>query len=111
VERSNAGLADPEHTSPGNTMTFRGIADAQQRPDVLAYLKQATQPGNAQIAQQMPQMGGMMRTSVPNLKKLDAEDRVQSVAYCRDTYEVTTADGKKHKIDAGAGKRLPTEAA
>jgi cytochrome c len=91
-------LADPEHTIPGNTMTFRGIADAQQRADVLAYLKQATQPGNARMAQQMPQMGGMMRTSVPNLKKLDAEDRVQSVAYCRDTYEVTTADGKKHKF-------------
>src|SRR5436309_507059 len=37
-------LTDPEHTIPGNTMTFRGIADAQQRADVLAYLKQATQP-------------------------------------------------------------------
>ena len=31
---------------------------------------------------------------VPNLKKLDPEDRVESVGYCRDTYEVATADGK-----------------
>lgn len=91
-------LDDPQHAVPGNTMTFRGVKDAQQRTDLLAYLKQATQPGGSQTAQQMPQMGGMMSTTVPNLKKLDAEDRVRSVTYCRDTYEVTTADGKKHKF-------------
>src|SRR4051812_14682819 len=91
-------LADPQHVIPGNTMTFRGVADPQQRADLLAYLKQATRSGGAQVAQQMPQMGGMMRTSVPNLKTLDPEDRVQSVAYCRDSYEVTTTDGKKHKF-------------
>ena len=31
---------------------------------------------------------------VPNLKKIDAEGRVQSIGYCPDTYTVTTADGK-----------------
>jgi cytochrome c len=25
-----------------------------------------------------------------------AEDRVQAIRYCHDTYKVTTADGKKH---------------
>jgi len=35
---------------------------------------------------------------VPNLKKLDPEDGVESVGYCRDTYEVATADGKKRKF-------------
>jgi cytochrome c len=32
----------------------------------------------------------------PNLKKLDPGNRVQAVGYCRDTYRITTADGKIH---------------
>jgi cytochrome c len=43
-------------------------------------------------------MMGMGGGAVPNLKTLDPEDRVQSVGYCRDTYEVATADGKKRKF-------------
>lgn len=35
-----------------------------------------------------------MRSAVPNLKKLDPEDRVQAITHCRDTYKVSTADGK-----------------
>ena len=34
----------------------------------------------------------------PNLRKLDPEDRVQSVTNCRDTYRVTTADGQVHEF-------------
>jgi cytochrome c len=30
----------------------------------------------------------------PSLKALDPEDRVQTISYCRDTYRVTTGDGK-----------------
>jgi cytochrome c len=41
-------------------------------------------------------MGMMGGGHDPNLKKLDAEGRVQSIHYCRDTYKVTTADGKTH---------------
>jgi cytochrome c len=88
----DAWLADPQHLVPGNAMTFPGIKEPQQRADLIAFLKQ---PGR----QNMPQMGGMMGGgTAPNLKKLDAEDRVQSVTYCGDTYEVATADGKKHKF-------------
>jgi cytochrome c len=95
----DAWITSPEHVIPGNEMTFPGIKDPQHRLDLLAFLKEATKPG-ATIAQ-MPQggMGGMMGGgSVPNLKKLDAEDRVQSVGYCQDTYVVATADGKKRKF-------------
>ena len=43
-------------------------------------------------------MGGMMGGGrVPNLKKLDDDNRVRSIAHCNDTYIVTTADGKTHK--------------
>src|SRR5262249_11038709 len=43
-------------------------------------------------------MGGMMGMTgggaVPNLKKLDPDERVQTISHCHDTYRVTTADGK-----------------
>jgi hypothetical protein len=82
-----------------NTMTFPGIKEPQQRSDLLTFLKQATEPGSKSAAQQVPQMGGMMGGgTVPNLKTLDPEDRVQSVGYCGDTYEVAMADGKKRKF-------------
>jgi cytochrome c len=93
-------IKDPQHLIPGNAMTFPGIDDARQRRDLIAYLKDATQPGHArsQSAQQGGPMGGMMGGmtggSVPNLKKLDLEDRVQKITYCGDTYRVTTGDGK-----------------
>jgi cytochrome c len=85
-------ITDPEHLIPGNQMTFQGLKNAQQRADLLAFLKGATKPGAAQSAQRGMQMGG----GDPSLKALDPEDRVQTISYCRDTYRVTTADGKTH---------------
>ena len=32
----------------------------------------------------------------PNLKSLEPEDRVQAISYCKDTYRITTSDGKMH---------------
>ena len=90
-------IKDPQHFIPGNTMTFAGLKDARQRADLLAFLKDATRPGHApKTAQGGNQMGGMMMGGgrVPNLKKLDPEDRVQSINHCGDTYKVATADGK-----------------
>ena len=90
-------IKDPQHFIPGNTMTFPGMKDARQRADLLAFLKDATRPGHTpKAAQGENQMGGMMMGGggVPNLKKLDADDRVQSINHCGDTYKVATADGK-----------------
>ena len=95
-------LADPQQLVPGNTMTFPGIADTRVRAELLAFLKDATQPGHAPAATGEPSrsMGGMMGMmggrAVPDLKKLASEDRVQAISYCGDTYHVTTADGKIH---------------
>src|SRR5262249_57695538 len=86
---------------PGSTMTFAGMKDARQRADLLAYLKDATQPGHApKTAQGEGQMGGMMMGggAVPNLKTLDPRDRVQSINHCGDTYKVATADGKVRNL-------------
>lgn len=93
----DAWISDPQHFIPGNTMTFPGVKDTRQRADLLAFLKEATQPGRAPAAtaQRDNQMGGMMsRGPVPNLKKLESDARVAKIAHCRDTYRVTTADGK-----------------
>jgi len=88
-------FANPHAFIPDNDMTFRGIADAQVRKDLLAFLKEATKPGQTQTAQgQESGMGGMMGRGAPNLKKLDPETSVQKITYCRDTYRVTTANGK-----------------
>lgn len=95
----DAWIADPQHFIPGNTMTFPGVKDVRQRADLLAFLKDVTQPGRAPStpAQRGNQTGGMMRIGadpVPNLKKLGPDERVQKIIHCRDTYRVTTADGK-----------------
>jgi cytochrome c len=93
----DAWIKDPEHFIPGNTMTFPGMKDARQRADLLAFLKEATQPGRApKAAPGGDQMGGMMMGAgqVPNLKTLEPEDRVQSIEHCGDSYKVATADGK-----------------
>src|SRR5262249_15903858 len=102
-------IADPQHVIPGNQMTFAGIKDAKQRADLIAFLKQATEHGGAQIGQQGGPMGGMMGGmggmggmmgggQVPNLKKLDPEDRVKAIAHCKDTYIVTMTNGQEHKF-------------
>jgi len=95
-------INDPQHVVPGNQMTFAGIKNAQQRADLLAFLKDATQKGGSQMAQQggpMGGMGGMMGGGqVPNLKKLDPADRVQAITYCKDTYTVTTANGQTRQF-------------
>lgn len=83
-------ITDPQHLIPGNVMTFAGIKNSQQRVDLLAFLKQATQRGQA-AQQGTGMMGG---GGAPNLKKLDPQDRVQAIRHCNDTYRVTTADGK-----------------
>jgi len=86
-------ITDPQHLIPGNAMTFAGIKNSQQRADLLAFLKQATQPGQA--AQGGAGMAGMMGNGgAPNLRKLDPQDQVQAIRHCNDTYRVTTADGK-----------------
>jgi cytochrome c len=97
-------IEDPQHLVPNNQMTSAGVKDGRQRADLLAFLKQATESG-ASVAQQggqMDGMGGMGGTMgggrVPNLKKLDPEDRVQAVSYCKDTYTITTADGRTRKF-------------
>lgn len=97
-------IEDPQHVVPGNQMIFRGIKNAQQRADLLAFLKEASQAGGSQsqMAQRDGHKGGMMGMmgggGVPNLKTLDPAERVQTITHCNDTYAVTTANGQTRKF-------------
>lgn len=95
-------IRDPQHLIPGNQMTFAGIKEPQARADLLAFLKEATKPGGANAAQQHAPTGGMMNMTrggdVPRLKTPEPAQRVKAITYCKDTYTVTTADGRTHKF-------------
>lgn len=95
-------IRDPQHLIPGNQMTFAGIKEPQARADLLAFLKEATKPGGANAAQQHAPTGGMMNMTrsgdVPRLKTPDPAQRVKAITYCKDTYTITTADGRTHKF-------------
>jgi cytochrome c len=91
-------LTDPAHMVPGNRMTFPGIKNEQVRADLIAFLKQAAT--SDQTAEPTMPMGGMMGGggAVPNLRKLSADQRVQTIRLCRDTYRVTTEEGTVHEF-------------
>jgi cytochrome c len=119
-------LKNPAQFMPGNHMTFPGIPDDKARNSVIAFLKSAAETPNDQnrTAQSPTPMQGMgpmqgMRP-VPRLKTVDASSRVKSITYCRDTFTVTTEDGKSREFwernlrfktdssDEGPDKEAPT---
>lgn len=90
-------LANPARFIPGNTMTFEGIKDAEQRQDVIAYLRAVSQ-GKAPPTAPSPR-GGMMGSAAPvDLKRADPDSLVTSLTHCGDTYTLRTAAGETHKI-------------
>jgi cytochrome c len=99
-------LKNPSEFIPGNHMTFPGIPDDKARTGIIAFLKSAGEAPNDQnrTAQSrpgmgsMPGMGGMQGRTVPKLKAVDASSRVKSITYCRDTFLVTTEDGKSREF-------------
>jgi cytochrome c len=78
-------LKSPQGVVPHNTMMFGGIPDTQQRADLIAFLKAESERHAAPAA---------TGPGFQDLKKLGADRQVQAIRYCRDTYRVTTADGK-----------------
>lgn len=82
-------LQDSQGLIAGNVMTFQGVKDAQQRADLIAYLK-ALAAGQAPP----PRAGGMMGAGARvDLKTLGKERRVKAIRYCGDGYHVTTEAG------------------
>lgn len=89
-------LTNPARLIPGNAMDFAGVATSNVRQDVIAYLR-AVSEGKA------PSMGGrsggmMGGGGKLNLKGAPPEGQVTAIEHCRETYTITTADGKASKI-------------
>ncbi|MEO7243741.1 MAG: hypothetical protein ABIX12_01125 [Rubrivivax sp.] len=78
----DAWLRSPEALIPGNTMPFRGIADAGQRADLVAFL-QAASDGRVAVPD----------AALPDLKRAPASHTVSAIRYCGDAYRVATGDG------------------
>ena len=92
----DAWLTSPARFIPNNHKTFEGVANAKQRADLIAFLKEASS-GQMPTAGQAGGAGGMMGGMTPNLKdlkKVEPERQVRSIRICHDSYFVTTADGK-----------------
>jgi cytochrome c len=95
-------LKNPAQFMPGNHMTFPGIPDDKTRANVIAFLKEsatASAAGKQDQAAQS-QMGGMagMHRGVQKLKGIDASARVKTITWCRDSFTVTTEDGKSRQF-------------
>jgi cytochrome c len=86
-------LDNPAEFIPGNHMTFPGISDARTRANIIAFLLQAADGGKA-AAGGMGGAGNMGMRAPPNLKAVDASAKVKEIAYCQDTFKVTTQDGR-----------------
>ena len=79
----DAWLRSPAGLVAGNAMTFRGIPDARDRTDLLAYLEAVSKGRKAAPG-----------SDPPDLKLVDAAAQVTAVVHCGDAYRVTTADRK-----------------
>jgi len=80
----DAWLRDPQALVPGNYMTFRGIPDAGQRADLIAFLRTAS---DGKGAAQAP------RFALPNLRDAPSSARVSALRRCGDGYLVTNGEG------------------
>jgi cytochrome c len=88
-------LADPQAFLPGNRMTFPGLADAQARADVIAYLQAASaMEAQAEAGEQ----GGMTAPAelIDLRREVGPNNRITSIRYCGDTYTVGVESGESH---------------
>ncbi len=89
-------LKSPKSFIPQNRMIFPGIADARQRADLIAFLKQVGggQASAAVSGKAIQAAVSAASSGFDDLKKLGPDRQVQAIRYCHDTYHVTTADGQ-----------------
>lgn len=96
----DAWLDRPDRVAPGTTMTFRGLANAETRANLIAFLKQAMAPGGADAVV----TSGLLSKELadgrlpPVLKSMPTRQRVTGVRHCKDGYHLTTADGRVRPI-------------
>ncbi|HEX9789688.1 MAG TPA: c-type cytochrome [Kiloniellales bacterium] len=94
-EMLDTWLRDPHALVPGTTMNFRGIENASERQDVVAYLKRLASGAESGSA---AHSDDGMAADPTDLSKVPPDNQVTALRYCRDTYQVTTATGDIHKF-------------
>jgi cytochrome c len=96
----DAWLANPSGLIPNNRMTFRGLPDAAQRRDLIAYLRSVSEAGPAALdAPAAGTSGGMAgQGELLDLKALDANNRIAAISLCNDTYSVTAETGEVYQF-------------
>lgn len=99
AETLEAWLGDPQSVVPGTSMRIQGITSAEERQDLIAYLKQLAADGAAAEAPSGGSGGGMMAADgLEDLSQPEPARQVTSLSYCPDTYTVSTAAGETHKF-------------
>ena len=89
VDNLDQWLRNPTVLVPGTSMRFRGMTDAVERQNLIAFL-QSTSDSDVRKRLESQQAGRRM----PNLKKVGDNQRVVSIRYCGDTYYVTLGTGQ-----------------
>lgn len=93
----NGWLENPDRMIPGTYMTFRGVEDAQDREDLVAFLMIAGQQGGgkAAVSQELMPESWLRAGAPPPLKDAPEPNRVEAISHCGDTYWIETGDGRK----------------
>jgi cytochrome c len=96
----DAWLRDPRNFIPYNRMTFRGLPDAEQRRDLIAYLRSVSETG--ELSPDQPAAGTSSGTTeqgdLLDLKALETNNRIASISLCGDTYTVTAETGEAYQF-------------
>ena len=91
----DAWIENPQAMIKGTSMTFPGIADADARADLIAFLEQAGRPGRAErLAANGKMPAAYLRGPAPQpISDVPDHVRVTGVKHCGDGYKIETADG------------------
>lgn len=86
-----AWLRNPAAFAPGNFMNVPGIAEAEARSDLIAYLRAISErrPGSPKAPD-----ARSLRGTFSDLRKAGRDVSVAAIRHCRETYWVTTGSGK-----------------
>lgn len=87
----DAWLTNPAQFIPENAMTYAGVSDPRVRSALIQFLKDVNKPPGSSPSIDVPSA----YTATPkDLKQLSLNEQVEAIRSCRDSYFVTTADGR-----------------
>lgn len=93
----DAWLADPAGMLPGTYMDIPGLADAERRADLIAFLEIATAPGGLDRvkAEGLLHESWFRGVAPEPIGEPDPRHRVTGLRHCGDSFFIATADGRE----------------